>query len=181
MPKHSKQALTPPDLNQCQAEKPGNGPFTIGGKIGDPKNGYRVRCESEPKYIATEKRGSKPGSMSLCAECKDAMVKQLGEDFAEFSPIGSVQEVLNAIGDELENRIKRRLDHVAVHNAVGVTDTKVNIDALGVTVTAGYSSHMNLGQLHTLHLKFRKAIAAEFKPFLDAGGKMPNISIVLVR
>ena len=79
--------LTPPDPNQCQAEVPGNGPFTMGGAIGDPRRGYRVRCTNKPVVVATEvERGADGhrGSMSLCESCLEAFKKQMGEDFATF-------------------------------------------------------------------------------------------------
>lgn len=84
-------SLTPPDLKQCQADVPGNGPFTMGGEIGDPKNGYRVRCKNTPSWVATESSPGKDGecgSMSLCDQCKDEFIKQLGPSFAYFSRIG---------------------------------------------------------------------------------------------
>lgn len=87
--------LTPPDVSRCQAEKPGNGPFTIGGEIGNPKRGYRVRCTSKPVVIAKEAEpGSdgRRGSMSLCAECQTAMIKQCGKGFATFTTIGATDE-----------------------------------------------------------------------------------------
>ena len=83
--------MIPVDLKRSQAEVPGNGPFTLGGPIGNPKRGYRVRCSQEPTVIATEKKPGSDGlrgSMSLCASCRDATVKQLGTEFAEFEPIG---------------------------------------------------------------------------------------------
>jgi len=82
--------MIPPDLSRCQADVPGNGPFTMGGKIGNPRNGYRVRCENKPAVIATEKKPGPDGltgSMSLCASCHVAMLRQLGPDFADFVPI----------------------------------------------------------------------------------------------
>lgn len=82
--------LTPVDLNQCQADKPGNGPFVMGGEIGNPKNGYRIRCRSTPTVVATEKLpgdDGKCGAMSLCDECKGAFLKQLGKDFATLTKI----------------------------------------------------------------------------------------------
>lgn len=89
MPKTEKP-LTPPDFSRCQAEKPGNGPFTMGGEIGDPRNGYRVRCRETSTVVATEKNPGKDGrrgSMSLCDSCRSVLVKQLGEDYASFVPI----------------------------------------------------------------------------------------------
>lgn len=81
--------LIPPDPKQCQAEVPGNGPFTMGGEIGDPRNGYRVRCKNKPTWIATEKKPGADGftgSMSLCEACKAAMEKQL-PGYANFTEI----------------------------------------------------------------------------------------------
>jgi len=46
--------LEPVDLKQCQSEKPGAGPFALGGDVGNPKRGYLVRCRNEPIFIATE-------------------------------------------------------------------------------------------------------------------------------
>jgi hypothetical protein len=82
--------LVPPDLERCQAEKPGNGPFIIGGKIGDPKNGYRTRCSNRPTVIATEKKpGSdgRRGSMSICDECLPYLIRQMGKEYAELTPL----------------------------------------------------------------------------------------------
>jgi len=82
--------MIPPDLNRCQADVPGNGPFTLGGEIGNPRNGYRVRCKAKPVVVATECQPGPDGlcgSMSLCASCQGAMVKQLGADFADFEAI----------------------------------------------------------------------------------------------
>ena len=84
-------SLTPPDLKQCQADVPGNGPFTMGGEIGDPRNGYRVRCKNKPQWIATEASpgaDGEVGSMSLCDRCKEEFIKQLGPAYARFSQIG---------------------------------------------------------------------------------------------
>lgn len=82
--------MIPPDKERCQADVPGNGPFTLGGKIGNPKNGYRVRCENKPVVIVVEKRpGSdgQRGSMSLCAKCLVALHEQFGDDYADEEPI----------------------------------------------------------------------------------------------
>lgn len=82
--------LVKPDLDRCQAEKPGNGPFILGGEIGDPRNGYRVRCRSKPTVIARERQpgeDGRRGSMSLCNDCKRAFIDQLGSDHADFKDI----------------------------------------------------------------------------------------------
>ena len=82
--------LKPVDLERCQADKPGNGPFVVGGEIGNPLNGYRVRCRDKPTVIAKENmpgEDGKCGAMSLCGDCKKAFIKQLGKDYASFSEI----------------------------------------------------------------------------------------------
>ena len=84
------QELTPPDESQCQALVPGEGPFTTGGKIGNPRNGYRIRCENKPTVIAIENKPGPDGligSMSLCDDCQKEFLRQLGEDFAHFETI----------------------------------------------------------------------------------------------
>lgn len=59
--------LVPPDLNQCQAEKPnGNSFMTLGGRPG------RVRCKNPPTHLVTETEpgeDGKTGGMSLCDDC----------------------------------------------------------------------------------------------------------------
>lgn len=82
--------LEPPDLEQCQAEKPGNGPFIMGGTIGDSKRGFRIRCTNKPDVIAKERKpgpDGKRGSMSLCFECRNVLVVQSGNGFATFKEI----------------------------------------------------------------------------------------------
>jgi hypothetical protein len=80
----SKPELEPPDLKQCQAEKPNGYNFmTLGGRPG------RVRCTSKPTVIATEvKPGADglTGSMSLCDDCRAVMEKQM-PGHATFSKI----------------------------------------------------------------------------------------------
>lgn len=73
--------MTPPDLKRCQADIPGNGPFTMGGSIGDPRNGYRVRCDNTPTAVVTEiQNGSDglKGSMALCDRCLGVFKEQPG-------------------------------------------------------------------------------------------------------
>lgn len=80
--------LEPPDYERCQADMPGNGPFTVGGPIGDPKNGYRTRCKNLPSVIATEKRPGEDGrigSMSLCVDCIHKFIEMYGDDHATFT------------------------------------------------------------------------------------------------
>ena len=91
--------LTPPDKERCQADVPGNGPFTIGGKIGDPRNGYRVRCENKPTVIVTERKPGTDGlrgSMSLCANCLAALYEQHDADYVDVQPLS--RRVLPAAG-----------------------------------------------------------------------------------
>lgn len=77
--------LTPPDLHRCQAEKPNGANFmTCGGRPG------RIRCNEEPRVIATEnKPGSdgRVGSMSLCQHCAEVFVKQFGAGYATLAPM----------------------------------------------------------------------------------------------
>ncbi len=89
------EPLTPPDLSRCQAEKPWHGPFIVGGEIGNRSRGYRVRCRNTPTVIAKENKpgeDGRHGSMSLCSECRDAMVKQCGEDYATFTNLGKLDD-----------------------------------------------------------------------------------------
>ena len=82
--------LKPTDKKRCQADVPGSGPFTMGGEIGDPNNGYRVRCKYSPVVIAVENQPGEDGlvgSMSLCNRCKEELIKQLGKNFASFKTI----------------------------------------------------------------------------------------------
>lgn len=71
----TEEKLTPPDLKQCQSEKPnGNTIFTLGGVPG------LVRCKSRPIFIAKEPKrpdGKVRGSMSLCLDCLRVCEKQV--------------------------------------------------------------------------------------------------------
>jgi hypothetical protein len=86
--------LTPPDIQQCQAEKPNGHSFmTLGGAPG------RVRCTALPEVIVKETKKGKDGlrgSMALCAECLEVAKKQLGEKAfkvtrIEFSSLSKTQ------------------------------------------------------------------------------------------
>lgn len=76
--------LIPPDLAQCQAEKPnGHGPFTLGGVPG------LVRCKAKPLVVIEEKSpgpDGQRGSMSLCDECLVVFNRQVGAD-VEVTPV----------------------------------------------------------------------------------------------
>ena len=77
-----------PDKERCQAEKPTGGPFQLGGEIGDPKNGYRVRCRNKPTVIAAEVEPGEDGhrgSMSLCDECLVVFNNDMPSGFAEIT------------------------------------------------------------------------------------------------
>ncbi len=82
--------LTPPDRERCQADVPGNGPFTMGGEVGDPRNGYRVRCREKPTCIATEVRAGDDGhhgSMSLCSDCRKVFEETAPPGYADFEEL----------------------------------------------------------------------------------------------
>lgn len=67
----------------------------MGGHIGDPRNGYRVRCDNKPTVIAIEKTpgdDGERGSMSLCDECLEAMDKQVGLQGVDIEPIHTLSE-----------------------------------------------------------------------------------------
>jgi hypothetical protein len=84
-PPAAPPALTPPDRERCQAEKPNGHTFmTLGGRPG------RERCTARPVTIATEvapDRHGRRGSMSLCADCWAVMIRQLGAFYASFEPV----------------------------------------------------------------------------------------------
>lgn len=70
--------LIPADTKRCQAMKPGNGPFTLGGPIGDPRDGYRERCTTASRVVVVELvpgKDGRCGSMSLCASCHAVFVQ----------------------------------------------------------------------------------------------------------
>jgi len=70
--------MTPPDAKQCQAEI--GGAFMLGpGKM---------RCQKTPIVIARENKpgpDGQHGSMSLCPECRDALVRVMGKTYATFT------------------------------------------------------------------------------------------------
>lgn len=78
--------LTPPDKKQCQAMKPNGNTFMTFGGVPS-----LVRCKNKPTVILTERKPNpkdgQRGSMSLCNDCRDVLLKQLGEDFATTKPI----------------------------------------------------------------------------------------------
>lgn len=80
-------ALTPPDLDRCQADKPNGCTFmTLGGKPG------LVRCSNKPAVIATEAKPGPDGQigrMSLCAECLEVFQVQMPSGYATFKIIES--------------------------------------------------------------------------------------------
>ena len=79
-------SLTPPDTDRCQAEVIRRNPFVMGGPVRTVK-----RCENKPTVIAREKHpgaDGQIGAMSLCAECREVFLKQMGEGFANFDALG---------------------------------------------------------------------------------------------
>jgi hypothetical protein len=71
-----QKPLTPPDIEQCQAEKPSGYTFmTFGGQPGE-----MIRCEAPTEVIVFELKPGKDGrrgSMSLCGECLTIMCGQM--------------------------------------------------------------------------------------------------------
>jgi hypothetical protein len=76
------EILTPPDFNQCQAEKPNGVTFmTMGGQF------KMERCGSIPEYIVhelTPDEDGQCGCMSLCSHCKDVFITQLASDMDKY-------------------------------------------------------------------------------------------------
>ncbi len=72
--------LTPPDLEQCQAERPNDNSFmTLGGVPG------RVRCKNKPTKLMTENAPGKDGqigSMTLCDHCFSVFQRQMPPNYA---------------------------------------------------------------------------------------------------
>lgn len=69
-----REPLEPPDKDQCQAEKISYRPFIMGGDVN-----HRERCSNAPVWLAKEKEpgpDGRRGAMSLCDDCKKALVKQ---------------------------------------------------------------------------------------------------------
>jgi len=61
--------MTPPDRNQCQAEKPnGANAFTCGGTP------QMIRCNNKPTCIAVEISPGYEGAMTLCDNCKEVFL-----------------------------------------------------------------------------------------------------------
>lgn len=84
-PDNYPKPLEPPDLEQCQAEKPNGHSFmTLGGVPG------LERCKAKPIVIIKELQPDahgRCGSMSLCAECWKVAIKQLGWHTFSAEPI----------------------------------------------------------------------------------------------
>lgn len=111
--------LTPPDKERCQADVPGAGPFTVGGKIGNPRNGYRVRCENQPAVIVSERAPGADGlrgSMSLCAKCLKELISQHGPDYAP------VTAVLTPSPDRFDAELGARTRDVGIARVAASTD-----------------------------------------------------------
>jgi hypothetical protein len=81
MSANSKGALTPPDMKQCQAERPNENSFmTLGGVL----NG-RIRCKNKPTKLLTENAPGKDGrigSMTVCDHCFAVFQRQMPEGYA---------------------------------------------------------------------------------------------------
>lgn len=96
-------ALTPPDRDRCQAEKPNGSSFmTLGGRPG------LERCANRPTVVAAETtpgEDGRRGGMSLCADCLAVFERQMPAGYATFAPVlprASADEALQALVDHME-------------------------------------------------------------------------------
>ena len=73
------------DPDRCQADVPNGHSFmSLGGRPG------RTRCSAQPAFLATEDEpgeDGRRGSMSLCASCRDQMIKQGADSGVTFTPL----------------------------------------------------------------------------------------------
>jgi hypothetical protein len=79
----SKKKLIPPDFKRCQYEVKEGSFMTFGPR-------KIVRCDKKPVFIAYENEPQKDGlkgSMSLCKEHAEVMVKAFGLEYATLIPI----------------------------------------------------------------------------------------------
>lgn len=75
--------LTPPDLKRCQGEWLAGSFMTLGPR-------HMERCTSMPAVIVTEAQpgaDGRCGSMALCLECRDVLIKKMGSDYFIEEPI----------------------------------------------------------------------------------------------
>lgn len=72
--------ITPPDFSRCQARVTTKGPFGLGGPVGDPKDGYRRRCDAFPTHLVTEREpgdDGQMGAMTMCDDCLKVFYRQV--------------------------------------------------------------------------------------------------------
>lgn len=84
-----KVKLIPPDMKQCQVEKPnGNTFMTLGGVPG------LVRCKNKPTVLVKETKAGKDGqkgSMTMCASCYEVF-KERAPDMAKHTTVTVIVE-----------------------------------------------------------------------------------------
>lgn len=109
MAKKKKNTLTPPDLKQCQAEKPNGYNFmTLGGRPG------LERCTNKPMVIIHENKPGKDGlqgSMTLCDGCLAVFRQQMPRDYATVKDIDEsrIEPSAEDDKDETEEEKQARL------------------------------------------------------------------------
>lgn len=77
-------ALEPVDKARCQAEQKSGNAFSLGGAV------KWIRCSKPATCIATEREpgpDGECGAMSLCEECKTALIEKLGWGHCTFQPL----------------------------------------------------------------------------------------------
>jgi hypothetical protein len=176
--------LEPVDVFRCQTDVPGNGPFTMGGVIGDPKNGYRVRCENQAAFIAIEKTpgaDGRTGAMSVCDKCQPVLLEQCGENFAHLVPIKTLKDPRGAALGEYEDMldllgIKGRADILA--KVLELTSDEH--EKTKNTLAASRLAYKNLLEVLCLVLQdaeLRQAYEAAWRTGGEEGVKMLAVNI----
>lgn len=80
--------LTPPDKEQCQADKPNTNTFMTMGGV-SPNQRY-IRCTAKPTAIVHEMKAGadgRKGAMSLCDDCLKVLNGQKGTPPVRVEPL----------------------------------------------------------------------------------------------
>lgn len=101
--KRHSRALTPPDFDRCQAEKPNGHSFmTLGGRPA------LERCDRKPTVLVVENtpgEDGRKGSMTLCDGCLAVFRKQMPKGFATVKDLSDIPHWKKVSCDLCENPI----------------------------------------------------------------------------